>query len=174
MNKWDDFSFSPQLKTRKMTSQQKLESSLRPKRPDQDGIHSGFSSSCEGLLRGTERGGLERFWEIPGILHKLIGISNVRQAKPEDGPCAINKAAITEFKIPTWTRNWTESAVTQLSLHWTCLEPGGGRQCTLKTETKSEMWPPRGCSQSQTMGAWKHLTISPEVFNERLRWPGYI
>lgn len=80
-----------------------MERSLRQKRLAQDGIDSGFRSSCEGLLRGTERGGLERFWEIPGILHKLIGISNVCQAKPEDGPCAINKAAIRVLKIPTWT-----------------------------------------------------------------------
>lgn len=67
-------------------------------------LDSGFCSSCEGLLRGSERGGVERFGEIPGILHKLIGISNVCQAKPEDGPCAINKAAIRVLKVPAWTR----------------------------------------------------------------------
>lgn len=70
----------------------------------QDGIDSGFCSSCEGLLRGSESGGVERVWEIPGILHKLIGVSDVCQAKPEDGPHPIKKAAITVLKIPVQTR----------------------------------------------------------------------
>lgn len=47
---------------------------------------------------------MERFGEIPGILHKLIGISNVCQPKPEDGPYAINEAAIRVLKVPAWTR----------------------------------------------------------------------
>lgn len=53
-----------------------------------------------GLLRGSERGGVERVGKILGILHQLVGISDVCQAQPEDCPHTVNKAAITLLKVP--------------------------------------------------------------------------
>lgn len=70
----------------------------------EDGSDSGFCSSCDGLCGGRERGAVERVGQIPGILHQLIGVSDVCQAKPEDGPHAINKAAIAVLKIPVRIR----------------------------------------------------------------------
>lgn len=56
---------------------------------------SGSCSSCGGLL-----GRVERIREVLGKLHQLIGISDVCQAKPEDGPPAVDEAAVTLFKVP--------------------------------------------------------------------------
>lgn len=43
---------------------------------------------------------MERNREVLGILHQLVGISDVCQAEPEDGPHPINEAAIRMFKVP--------------------------------------------------------------------------
>lgn len=55
-------------------------------------------SSCGGHL-GREEG----IRDVLGKLHQLVGISDVRQAKPENGPLAIGEAAVTLFKIPEET-----------------------------------------------------------------------
>lgn len=54
---------------------------------------------------------MERIWEVLGVLHQLIGISDVRQAEPEDGPHPINKAAITVFKVPEETKRETTTQI---------------------------------------------------------------
>lgn len=64
------------------------------------GAVSSGSCSCGGVLGGAERGVLERIREVLGVLHQLVGISDVCQAEPEDGPHPIDKAAITMFKVP--------------------------------------------------------------------------
>lgn len=64
---------------------------------------AGSCGRCRGLLRGCERGGMEGFREVLGVLHQLVGISDVCQAKPEDRPNPINEAAITMFKVPGQT-----------------------------------------------------------------------
>lgn len=46
---------------------------------------------------------MEGFREVLGVLHQLVGISDVCQAKPEDRPNPINEAAITMFKVPGQT-----------------------------------------------------------------------
>lgn len=46
---------------------------------------------------------MEGFREVLGMLHQLVGISDVCQAKPEDRPNPVNEAAITMFKVPGWT-----------------------------------------------------------------------
>lgn len=43
---------------------------------------------------------MERVRELLGVLHQLIGIPDVCQAKPENSPHSVNKAAITVFEVP--------------------------------------------------------------------------
>lgn len=54
--------------------------------------------SCRGQL-GREEG----IRDVLGKLHQLVGISDVCQAKPEDGPLAIGEAAVTLFEVPEET-----------------------------------------------------------------------
>lgn len=54
---------------------------------------------------------MERIWEVLGVFHQLIGISDVRQAEPEDGPHPINKAAIAVFKVPEETKRKTTTLI---------------------------------------------------------------
>lgn len=52
------------------------------------------------MLGGGETGGMERVREALGILHQPIGIPDVCQAEPEDGPSAVYEASITMFEVP--------------------------------------------------------------------------
>lgn len=61
---------------------------------------SGSCFSWEALLGSGERRGMERVRKVLGVLHQLIGISDVCQAEPEDGPHPVNKAPVTMFKVP--------------------------------------------------------------------------
>lgn len=56
---------------------------------------------------------MEGVGEVLGVLHQLVGISDVCQAEPEDGPHPINEAAITMFKVPGQreTEHVSQSAV---------------------------------------------------------------
>lgn len=53
--------------------------------------------------RGGNLGREEGIRDVLGKLHQLVGISDVRQAKPENGPLAIGEAAVTLFKVPEET-----------------------------------------------------------------------
>lgn len=150
MNKWENFLFSLQKKKKTKSRPEKIQLQrkdyVNQKILAQDGIDSGFCSSCERLLGGRESRGVERVWEIPGILHKLIGISDVCQAKPEDGPHSIDKATITVLKIPVRTRIRPNQQRQQLC----CILRNAfgvqrdGHKSMIKTEIKSEMSPPCG------------------------------
>lgn len=59
------------------------------------------SQSCSGC--GWQFDRQEGIRDVLGKLHQLVGISDVRQAKPEDGPLAIGEAAVTLFEVPEET-----------------------------------------------------------------------
>lgn len=61
--------------------------------------------SCGGGGRG---GVTEGAGEVHGELHQLIGISDVCQAVPEDGPLPFHKTAVTVFEIPAITSTRVE------------------------------------------------------------------
>lgn len=59
------------------------------------------SHSCSSC--GRQLGREEGIRDVLGKLHQLVGIPDVRQAKPEDGPLALGEAAVTLFKVPEET-----------------------------------------------------------------------
>lgn len=65
---------------------------------------SGSCSRWVELLGGGEGGGTERVRKVLGVLHQLIGISDVLQAEPEDSPHPVHKASITVLKVPGQTK----------------------------------------------------------------------
>lgn len=52
---------------------------------------------------GRQLGRDEGIGDVQGKLHQLVGITDVRQAQPEDGPLALGEAAVALFKVPEET-----------------------------------------------------------------------
>lgn len=74
---------------------------IQIKSPSSEAASRGGRSAAVTALQhlGREEG----IGDTLGKLHQLVGISDVGQAEPEDGPPAIGEAAVTLFKVPEET-----------------------------------------------------------------------